>query len=170
MPPIHRRPAPLTAPFRRRPSHRLEVARDGAPLSGHAGGAVGHHPRGFPVAGEHHGGSRRAAAGELSTPSGWARNAVQPPSDSRPNRYSKRGDVSSSAWSTVKMGCSPFRSSVHWRCNWTYSHNLRLKPLLCFHLVKFDATAIHSSHLGRFPTCRHWFLCRSQTLSTFPFR
>ena len=83
------------------------------------------------------------------------RHAVQPPSDSKPNRYSKRGDVSSSAWSTVKMGCSPFRSSVHWRCNRTYSHNLRLQPLRCFHLVKFDATAIRLPHLGRFPTCRH---------------
>ena len=44
----------------------LQVARHGAALGSRASGVVCHHSRGFPVAGEHHVGSRRAAAGELA--------------------------------------------------------------------------------------------------------
>ena len=43
-----------------------QVAGNGAALSGRAGGVVGDHPRGFPVSGEHHVGSRRPAGGELA--------------------------------------------------------------------------------------------------------
>ena len=48
------------------PSSRLIAARVNVAGAWESLQVVGHHPRGFPVAGEHYGGSRRAAAGELA--------------------------------------------------------------------------------------------------------
>ena len=49
-----------------RPTSRpSEVTSDGTAFRGRPGRVVGHHPRGFPIPGKHHVGSRRAQAREL---------------------------------------------------------------------------------------------------------
>ena len=45
---------------------RSQVAGNDSAFGGCAGGLMGHHPRDFPVSGEHRGGSRRPVAGELA--------------------------------------------------------------------------------------------------------
>ena len=91
----------------------LQVARHGAALGSRASGVVCHHSRGFPVAGEHHVGSRRAAAGELACqtyPSGVGGYAALEAGS--PGRSRKPQALSSSARAGPRGPLAPGRRQV----------------------------------------------------------